>query len=121
MQAWEVTQVAARSADSREGDGWEAVVAAAVDAAVAPDSVDDESFQHSKQVEVQFVAAVAVPIPMGYSDSNCTEAEEEVVVVVVAAAAVASAKAAVAVQIHFDLHFDWWNYLQMLELEGSWY
>ena len=95
------------SADSRD-DG-EAVVVVAAAAAAVPDSADNSS-QHSKQVEVQFV--VEVTVPADYSgDSKCTEAEEEVVAV--AAAAAASGQAAGS--IHFDLqHFHCWKYCQQM-------
>ena len=85
------------SADSRVV-GEEADVVAAVVA--APDSANDESSLHIKQVGVLFVTAGTVP--MEYSgDPRCTVADEEV-----AAVAAAAASEQVAESIHSDLRFD---------------
>ena len=95
-----MTQTGPYSADSRVAGGGEVDLVAVVAVVAVPDSADDESSQHSKQVEVQFVAAATVP--KDYSgEPTCAEAEAEEVAVVAAAAA----SGEVAESIHSDLHF----------------
>ena len=109
-----MTQTGPHSADSRVAGGGEVDLVAVVAVAV-PDSADDESSQHSKQVEVQFVAAATVPKDYSGEPTRAEAEAEEVAVVVVAAAA---ASGEVAGSIHSDLHFHCWKYcLQML---GGW-